>query len=237
MFPDCDAIGTITLNSAVGGLNPTAVEMAARGGVKLVWFPTCDNEHEVAYQFDGNPNKKRAFWASIILEMKEEGIETPTINCLDENGELKKEVLDILDIMARYDMILATGHIAHEEAYKLVPEAAKRGVKNIIITHVSFPTTYYSIEDQKRFISYGAKCEHCYTTWKTGKAAFETIVDMIKAVGAENCVAGTDLGNTKLCYPDEGMEEFAEKLLEAGFSEDDIRVMFVTNPKKLLGKN
>ncbi len=60
---------------------------------------------------------------------------------------------------------------------------------------------------------------------------------MIKAVGAENCVAGTDLGNTKLCYPDEGMEEFAEKLLEAGFSEDDIRVMFVTNPKKLLGKN
>jgi len=56
--PGCDAIGTTTLNSAVGGLNPTAVEMAARGGVKLVWFPTCDNEHEAAYQFDGNPNKK-----------------------------------------------------------------------------------------------------------------------------------------------------------------------------------
>lgn len=39
LYPGCDAIGTITLNSAVGGLNPTAVEMAARGGVKLVWFP------------------------------------------------------------------------------------------------------------------------------------------------------------------------------------------------------
>lgn len=54
LYPGCDAIGTITLNSAVGGLNPTAVEMAARGGVKLVWFPTCDNEHEAACQFDGN---------------------------------------------------------------------------------------------------------------------------------------------------------------------------------------
>jgi hypothetical protein len=96
LYPGCDAIGTITLNSAVGGLNPTAVEMAARGGVKLVWFPTCDNEHEAAYQFDGNPNKKLAFWASIILEMKEQGIQTPTQNCLDENGELKQEVLDIL---------------------------------------------------------------------------------------------------------------------------------------------
>ena len=66
LYPGCDAIGTITLNSAVGGLNPTAVEMAARGGVKLVWFPTCDNEHEAACQFDGNPNKKLALWASII---------------------------------------------------------------------------------------------------------------------------------------------------------------------------
>lgn len=236
MFPQCDAVGTITLNSAVGGLNPTAVEMAARGGVKLVWFPTCDNEHEMAYQFDGNPNKKRAFWASIILEMREEGIQTPTLNCLDEKGELKKEVLDILDIIARYDMILATGHISHEEAYKLVPKAAKRGVKKIVITHVSFPTTYYSVEDQKMFVSYGAKCEHCYTTWKTGKADFDIIAEMIREVGAENCIIGTDLGNTKLCYPDEGMEEFAQKLLDAGFSEKDITDMAVTNPRWLLGK-
>ena len=130
LYPGCEAIGTITHNSAVGGLNPTAVEMAARGGVKLVWFPTCDNEHKAAYQFDGNPNKKLAFWASIILEMKEQGIQTPTRNCLNENGELKKKVLDILDIVASYD-----------------------------------------------------------------------------------CIIGTDLGNTKLCYPDEGMEEFAEALM------------------------
>lgn len=235
MFPGCDAIGTITLNSAVGGLNPAAVEMAARGGAKLVWFPTCDSEHEMAYQFDGNPNKKRAFWASIVLEMKEQGVNTPEIKCLDENGELKGEVLDILDIIARNNMILATGHVSHEEAYKLVPEAAKRGVKNIVITHVSFPTTYYSIEDQKMFISHGAVCEQCYTTWKTGKADYNVIVEMIKAVGSENCIMGTDLGNTKLCYPDEGMAEFAEKLLESGLTEEDVTNMVVKNPRKLLG--
>lgn len=235
MYPECDAIGTITLNSAVGGFNPPAVEMAARGGVKLVWFPTCDNEHEMEYQFNGDPNKKRAFWASIVLEMKEQGIKTPTQNCLNEKGELKPEVLDILDIMARYDMILATGHISHEEAYKLVPEAAKRGVKNIVITHASFPTTYYSVEDQKMFISYGAKIEHCYTTYKTGKCAFEVIADMIREVGAENCIIGTDLGNTKLCYPDEGMVEFSESLLEAGFTETDVHNMVVNNPRALLG--
>jgi hypothetical protein len=28
---------------------------------------------------------------------------------------------------------------------------------------------------------------------------------LVQAVGAENCIIGTDLGNTKLCYPDEGI--------------------------------
>ena len=49
LYPDCDAVGTITLNSSTGGINPTAVEMAARSGAKLVWFPTCDSAHEIAH--------------------------------------------------------------------------------------------------------------------------------------------------------------------------------------------
>lgn len=236
IYPEVDYIGTITLNSSVGGLNPSAMEMAARSGVKLVWFPTCDNEHERAHTFNGDPNKKLPFWARIIIEMKEAGIEAPTVNCLDEKGELKKEVLDILDIIAKYDIILTTGHVSHEEAYKLVPEAAKRGVKNIVITHVDFPTTFYSIEDQKKFVEYGAKMEHCYTTWATGKCTWETTVEQIRAVGPENCILGTDLGQTTSVFPDEGMLEFATKLVEAGFTPDEVKTMTIHNPRKLLGK-
>ena len=236
LYPEVDYVGTITLNSAVGGINPTAMEMAARSGIKLVWFPTCDNEHERAHTFNGDPNKKLPFWAQIIIEMKNAGIEAPTINLLDANGELKPEVLDVLDIIAKYNIILATGHISHEEAYKLVPEAARRSVKNIVITHVDFPTTFYSIEDQKMFASYGAKMEHCYTTWATGKCEWATTVDMIRQMGAENVILGTDLGQKTSIYPDEGMASWADKLLNEGFSEDEIRTMMVTNPRKLLGK-
>lgn len=237
LYPEVDYIGTVTLNSAVGGLNPSAMEMAARSGVKLVWFPTCDNEHERAHTFNGDPNKKLPFWARIIIEMKNAGIEAPTVNCLGADGELKKEVLDILDIIAKYDIILATSHISHEEAYKLVPEAAKRGVKNIVITHVDFPTTYYSIEDQKMFAGYGAKMEHCYTTWATGKVDFEVTKQMIREVGPENCILGTDLGQKTAVYPDEGLLEFASKLYDAGFTAEEVRTMTVYNPRKLLGKD
>ncbi len=236
VFPDVEFIGTITLNSAVGGINPTAMEMAARSGVKLVWFPTCDNVAERAHTFNGDPNKKLPFWANIIIEMKKEGIEAPTIDLLDENGELKLEVLQVLDIIAKYDIILATGHLSHKEVYKLVPEAARRGVRKILITHVTFPTTFYSIEDQKLFASYGAYMEQCYTTWQTGKCPWETVVEQIRAIGPERVVLGTDLGMRTNTYPDLGMLEWAEKLQKEGFTDEEIRTMMVTNPRKLLGK-
>ena len=68
------------------------------------------------------------------------------------------------------------------------------------------------------------------------KEELPVIAEMIKAVGAKNCIIGTDLGNTKLCYPDEGMEEFAEALVAEGLTGEDIRAMAVTNPRWLLGK-
>lgn len=236
LYPDVDLIGTVTLNRAVGGINPTAMEMACRSGAKLVWFPTCDSEHERAHTFNGDPNKKLPFWARIIIEMKEAGIEAPTVSCLDEKGELTQDTLDVLDIIAKYNVILTTGHISHEEAFKLVPEAVKRGVKNILITHATFPTTFYTVEEQKRFVEWGAKIEHCYTTWATGKCEWDTVVEQIRAIGTENVVLGTDLGQPTAVYPDEGMRIWAEKLTEEGFTPEEIRTMMVHNPRKLLEK-
>lgn len=236
LYPDCDAVGTITLNSSVGGINPTAVEMAARSGAKLVWFPTCDSAHEIAHVFDGNPNKKLPYWAQIIIQMKEAGIQAPVIHILEEDGTLKKPVMDVLDIIAKYDMILATGHVSHEEAFALVEEAKNRGVKKIVVTHVDFPTTYYTVEEQKRFVEMGAVMEHCYTTWATGKVEFEVTKEMIREIGPANCILATDLGQKTALYPDEGLLEFAKRLYDDGFTAEEIRTMTVDNPRALLGK-
>lgn len=234
LFPDSHAIGTITLNSSVGGINPTAVEMAARAGAKLVWFPTTDSEHEMAHVFSPE-NSKLPYWAQIIIQLKEEGIKIPTISLLNENGSLKQEVHDVLKVIAKYDLILATAHCSHEETFALVKEAHNKGVKNIVITHVDFPTTFYSIEDQKELIKYGAFMEHCYTTYATGKVAVETMIEQIRAIGPKHVVLGTDLGQKNSIYPDEGLLEFAKLLFENGFSEEEIRTMTVHNNRFLLG--
>ena len=167
--------------------------------------------------------------------IKEAGIEAPTINCLDQAGRLKKNVLDTLDVIAKYNVILTTGHISHREAFALVPEATKRGVKRILITHATFPTTFYTVEEQRRFVEHGAKVEHCYTTWATGKCPWDVVVEQIRALGPEHVVLSTDLGQSTAIYPDEGMLEWAKRLSEEGFSDEAIRTMMVHNPRSLLG--
>ena len=44
--PGVTVLGTITLNRSVGGLNPLAVEVAARQGARIVWFPTVSAVNE-----------------------------------------------------------------------------------------------------------------------------------------------------------------------------------------------
>jgi len=236
MYPQCEAIGAITLNSSVGGINPTAVEMAARAGTKIVWFPTCDSEYELSHVFTGDPNKKLPYWAQIITQLQAEGISIPTITLLDDNKELKEEVYKVLNVIAKYNMILATSHSSHKETFALVKAAHEKNVKNIIVTHVDFPTTFYTIDEQIELAGYGAYMEHCYTTFATGKIDFAETVAQIRALGADKVILSTDLGQKTSVYPDEGLAEFAEKLLENGFTEAEIHKMVVTNPRKLLGK-
>lgn len=232
LYPACNAIGAITLNSSVGGINPMAVEMAGRSGARIVWFPTVDSEHEQAH-LASSPAGKLPYWAKIQQQMKAEGVVSPTLNIL-ENGKLKGEALDVLDVIARFRMILATSHLSKAETFALVKAAKERKVERVVITHVDFPSTFYSVEEQRDLIRSGAFVEHCYTTPASGKVAWDVVIGQIRGIGPERVVLSTDLGQAAGVFPDEGLDLFARKLLEQGFSEADIRTMMVTNPASLI---
>lgn len=237
MFPGCNAVGALALNNAVGGINPIAVEMAARAGAKIIWMPTTDSDHEQKLVFGGSHGKKMPYWATLAIQLRQEGIKIKNLSVLNENDKLTQEALDVLDTIAKHDIILASGHLSQHEILILFREAAVRGVKRMVVTHADYPGTYHTIEQQRELVKCGAFIEHCYTTWATNKVTFEETTEQIRAIGADHVILSTDLGQKAAVYPDEGLLMFAARLFENGISEADLRKMTVYNNRFLLNIN
>src|SRR4051794_8773808 len=125
--PGSRVFGAVTLNHAVGGLNPVAVELAGRTGCKIVWMPTVDAKNETAGRLDGGSDKL-TFWAKIQRELASEGIAPPPLSVIDEAGELVEAARRCLERIAKHNMILATGHLGRKEIFALVRGAKALGV-------------------------------------------------------------------------------------------------------------
>lgn len=232
LYPQCDCIGTMWLNNSVGGLNPNAVDLAGRAGTRIIGMPTVDTETSIYKTFQ-MPPEKRAFWATIIAEMKEEGFE-PTPVKISEDGKLVPAVYEVLDIIAKYGMILATGHCAPQETRMLVKAAHERKVERIICTHVSAASVFQDIDSQKEMVRLGAYMEHTVNGITSGKVEWELMYGQIKAIGPDHVVISTDFGQPKNLYPDEGLLYFCERLQQEGMPDNEIRKLIVNNPVTLL---
>ena len=227
--PGIAALGAVTLNHAVGGLNPVAVELAGRSGAKIVWMPTVDAANETAGRLDGG-NAKLPFWAKIQRELAATGIAPPPITVLDGAGKVCGAAIQVAELVAKHDMILATGHLGRAEIFALVRAGREAGVHKILVTHAEFPSQNLTAEEQRELAGMGAWIEHCFTTMHTNKAPWERAMEAIRAVGPERCIISTDLGQTINPPVSEGFAMFAQKLLDDSFGVEDVRRMAVSNP-------
>jgi Family of unknown function (DUF6282) len=225
--------GALTLNHSVGGLNPVAVELAGRSGCKIVWMPTVDAENETAGRVDGG-STKLPFWAKIQRELAAEGISPPPLTVIDRAGEVTDAVRRCMERIAKHNMILATGHLGRREIFALVKTAPSMGVKKVVVTHAEFPSQNLTGEEQKELADMGAVIEHCFTTTYTAKATWESTFANIRKTGVGRTLISTDLGQTINPPVAEGFGMFAQKLLDAGFSSEDVRTMAVTIPARLV---
>ena len=231
--PGCRAFGAITLNHSVGGLNPVAVELAGRTGCKIVWMPTVDAANETAGRLDGG-NEKLPFWAKIQRELAAEGISPPPLTVIDEAGNVVDAARRCLERIAKHNMILATGHLGRREIAALVRTSKDMGLKKVLVTHAEFPSQNLTGDEQKELVDMGAFIEHCFTTYYTDKAPWEAVFANIRKSGVPRTVLSTDLGQTINPPVAEGFAMFAQRMLDAGFTADEVRTMAVTNPTRLV---
>jgi hypothetical protein len=225
--PGIKVFGGITLNAAVGGINPQAVEWMWRmqgGHGRVVWFPT----------FDADNHVRRA------------GTAPSGIRVVDEKGAVLPAVREVLRICARERLVVQTGHAAAEEALALIAAAREEGCDRIVVTHAQFDVVGMTEAQMKKAASMGAKIELCALLMLTGPeaplewmrhAARVPVADTaarIKAVGARHFVLGTDLGQTGNPTPADGLQMFVAALEAAGVTRDQIQTMGREVPGALL---
>src|SRR6185295_9899144 len=141
IVPGIQIFGAIALDRAVGGVNPEAVRQAAAfKGKKLrvVWMPTFDSENDVTFSKQNRP------FVSI-----------------QRDGKLLPETMEILKIIARENIVLATGHSSATEDLLLIREAKKLGINHIIVTHPLAKAQHMTIPEMQEAAKMGAYIELC----------------------------------------------------------------------------
>jgi hypothetical protein len=227
-IPGFNVFGSITLNAPVGGLSPLSLEIAARQGAKIVWFPHWSAQNDL----DNN-----GFARHTMHTMYPRSKDVPSIRIVDEQDRLLPVVFDILDVAKEYDLIVASGHISPKETLILFKAAQQRGMKKLIFTHPLHGQINAGLDMQREAAGYGAMIEHVFLGcmpmhWRIKP---DELVNAIRTVGVQNIVITSDAWRA---YNPPGAEllRLAALTLQAkGLTDKEIRSMLCDAPRRLVG--
>ena len=127
--PGIEVFGGIALNRTVGGINAAAVERMTQvkgGWGRVVWMPTFDAENNARDAKDNRP------FVSV-----------------SRNGALLPAVLEVLDVIAKHRLVLATGHSSPQESLLLIQAARKRNIDRILVTHPLIAPVRMNVEQMR----------------------------------------------------------------------------------------
>lgn len=227
-IPGLEIFGGVDLNQIVGGINTAIVEHAgevltgASGfrprpagapGTGLIWLATLDSETAVR---DAKQNR-------------------PFIT-VSKNGELVREVKKAIAIIAKYGLVLATGHNSPEEVLMMLREGRAQKVQHMVVTHAMDNPIFMKVRQMQEAIKLGALVEFDYRRALTEEGQ----ADAIRQIGAQNVILSEFLmptGNADpLQYGNlDNLPKFIAGMRSHGFSDRDFDLMFKENPARLLG--
>jgi len=160
--------------------------------------------------------------------------ETPPFIAVSRNGDLLPEVKHLIGVLAKIRtvdsngrMVLATGHATPEEHLMLAREGRKAGI-NVLLTH---PGDIPQLPEVARL---GAFIEVTASRIYKNEAGRKEAAALIRKVGAEHIIIGTDCGQTTNVYPTDCLVLAARGLRQQGITQREIDLMYKVNPAKLL---
>ena len=232
--PSFEIYGRMASNYATGGINVAALEHYTQikgGWGRIFEMPTRDSITATTRPGSMDPANlvKTRPWMLMMPS------ETPPYIAVSRNGELLPEVKHLIGVMAKIRtvdsngrMVLATGHATPEEHLLLAREGRQQGL-NVLLTH---PGDIPQLPEAARlgaFVELNAS--GIYKT-EAGRAAAAALV---RKIGAEHIIVGTDCGQTSNVYPTDCLALAARGMRAHGVTQRELDLMYKVNPAKLLG--
>lgn len=217
VVPDFQVFGGIDLNLTVGGINPAAVEHMTRvtgGWGRVVWMPTFDAENQVRFSKEQRP------FVSI-----------------SRGGELLPEVRQVIGLIAKHGLVLATGHSSQEEGLMLLREGRRLGVRRMVVTHAMLAPVQMDLAHMQEAVKLGAFIEFVGGSLVSSDAdaRLTRFASAIRSIGPKSSILSSDLGQAGNALPADGFGAFLVALRAKGLSEQEIDLMSKENPARLLG--
>lgn len=215
--PGIEIFGGVDLNLSVGGMNPAAVEHMAKmkgGWGRVVWMGSFDEEAQVRYSKENRQSV-----------------------AVSKNGQLLPEVKQVIAMIAKYDLVMETGHPTATEALMLIHEGVRQGVKRIVVTHAMIAPIHMNLAQMQEAAKAGAYVEFVYNglIGPYKEFSFADYAAAIRGIGVEHAILSSDLGQLKNPLPVEGWKLYLQGMKKEGFSDADLARMTKHNPAELLG--
>ena len=229
--PGFEMFGRMASNYATGGINVAAVEHFSQikgGWGRIVEMPTRDS-------ITGARNMEPASIATNRPWMLLMPPGTPPYVAVSKDGQLTPDVKHLIGVMGKIrtvdsngPLVLATGHATPEEHLLLTQEARRQGLQ-VLLTHPGDIPQLPEVVRLGGFIELNAS--GIYKTEAGKKAA----AALVKKVGAEHIIVGTDCGQTVNVYPTDCLVLAARGMRANGVTQRELDLMYKTNPARLLG--
>jgi len=222
--------GGLIMEPPSGGVNYENAKISlnysyfGNDGAKFISFPTHHTRHVAKLEKRKKDYIKNCFYVP--------------------NSGPTTETLKILNLIAKKNIVLNTGHLSAKETINLVSAANKIGVKKIIVPSNTFDLK--TIKDLKKF---KVKFEFSYFFISKAANVPLTHVDgekhiiqgtnqsllkyLIKEADPKNVILSSDCGVSILPKPHIGFTKFIDQIIKLGFSKKEIEYMIKTNPKNL----
>ncbi len=215
--PGIEVFGGVDLNLSVGGMNPAAVEhmAATTGGYgRFVWMSTFDSEAQVRYSKQDRPFVRVA-----------------------QNGQLLPETRQVIAVIAKHNLVMATGHPTPEEALMMIREGRAQGVRHMVVTHAMIAPIHMSDAQMLEAANMGAYIEFVYNglIGPAKEFTFKDYARAIRYVGVEHCILSSDMGQPSNPLHPDGLVALFDGLKREGITEAEIDRMAKENPARLLG--